>query len=344
MELSYAQFHSLMSRIPEFELSYETVSHNKVSNKYDICLAIPVGKKVCAWFTFYENRNVCYLFDYNREKRISKGKMFDFRYEPGLALGTIVYGTLWEEEGNKPWFIVEDILYYEGISMKVEPFGQRLGFLRQFAEKVIKPTNTTLLFALSMMWKVALDEKMWEFPGYIPGPVQQQIAYPVHHIQYRSGREVAPYLNTTITKKIGAKGQACLVPTFNYLPARMDLSKPQYKMKTIFQVSADVQNDVYHLFAYGRNSETVYFGIAFIPSYKTSVFMNGIFRNIRENRNLDYIEESDEEEDFQDVRENKYVNISKKALIECAFHSKFKKWVPLRLAEPRSKVVHICKL
>lgn len=346
MELSYVQFQSLMTRFPEFELSYETVSHNKVSNKYDICLAIPLGKKVCAWFTFHENRNVCYLFDFNREKKISRGKMFELPYCHDLALGTVVYGTLWEQEDSPPWFVVEDILHYEDISMKVEPMGQRLGFLSQFMQKITgwESNGVPIRFALAVMWKVVLDDKMWEFPGYIPGQVQSQIAYPVHHIQYRSGTNITPYLNTAISKKIGAKGNTVPLPVSNYVPARMDLSKPQYRQKAVFQVCADCQNDIYHLFAYGRNSEPVYYGIACIPSYKSSVFMNGIFRNIRENRNLDYIEESDDEEDFQDMRDNKYVNLSKKALIECAFHQKFRKWVPLRLVEPRSKVVHICKL
>ena len=42
MELSYNQLSHLIKRLPDFELSYETISHNKVSDKYDICLAIPV--------------------------------------------------------------------------------------------------------------------------------------------------------------------------------------------------------------------------------------------------------------------------------------------------------------
>jgi hypothetical protein len=342
MDLSYSQFNSLMCRFPEFELSYETISHNKVSQKYDICLAIPVGKKVCAWFTFHEDKQVCYLFDLNRDKKISKGKMVPVSYDPQLALGTVVYGTLWEEE-CRSWFIVEDILYFKGITMKNTSFGDRLGYLHKLMEKVWIP-GSSILFALSVMWTVRLEEKMWEFPGFIPASIQSNIAYPVHHIQYRSLTEVAPYLNTNINKKMQMKTVTNEIPMISYKPARMDLSKPQYKQKTIFQVRADVQYDIYHLYAYGKNNQPVYYGIAYIPDYKTSVFMNSLFRNIRENRNLDYIEESDDEDDFQDVRENKYVDLDKRNVLECEFHMKFKKWVPVRLVNSQTKVVHIFKL
>ena len=72
--------------------------------------------------------------------------------------------------------------------------------------------------------------------------------------------------------------------------------------------------------------------------------MNGLFRNIRENRNLDYIEESDDEEDFEDTRLDKYVDSEKTLVMECVFHKKFKKWVPVRVAPSGCLVVSIGKL
>lgn len=389
MELSYNQLSHLMKRLPDFELSYETISHNKVSDKYDICLAIPVGRKCYAWFTFYENRHVCYLFDLNREKKISKGKLVVTTFESSLSLGTIVYGTFWSVDAGqceavdvmdssnygeraklltnnlgrqvtlesknssiefgKEWFIVEDILHFQGIAMKNENFGERLGFLRQFMEKSRGEMHTKkhqgLIFALSVMWKVDESPLLGgDDRNDIPINIQTSIAYPIHHIQYRCSYQIMPYLNSNINRKMVSKTTTALPQITTYVPVRMDLSKPQYKLKTIFQVYADVQNDIYHLLAYGKNNQLVYYGISYIPSYKTSVFMNSIFRNIRENKNLDYIEESDDEEDFQDMRENKYVNLEKKVSMECIFHTKFKKWVPLRLVDFRSKIVHIHKL
>jgi hypothetical protein len=84
--------------------------------------------------------------------------------------------------------------------------------------------------------------------------------------------------------------------------------------------------------------------MAYIPNYKTSVMMNSLFRKIRENRNLDYIEESDDEDDFENIAEDKYVNLYKNLLMECEFHPKFKKWIPLKTVHPKSRIVHIMKL
>jgi hypothetical protein len=109
-------------------------------------------------------------------------------------------------------------------------------------------------------------------------------------------------------------------------------------------VIADIQFDIYHLFAYGKSKSLVYYNVAYIPDYKTSIFMNSLFRNIRENKNLDYIEESDDEEDFENVAEDKYVDVNKTMLIECMFHPKFKKWVPKRVMPPNSMVIHISKI
>jgi hypothetical protein len=72
--------------------------------------------------------------------------------------------------------------------------------------------------------------------------------------------------------------------------------------------------------------------------------MNGLFRNIRENKNLDYIEESDDEDDFQNTNVDKYVNLEKKINMECMFHPKFKRWVPVRVVDKSERVIHIQKL
>ena len=63
--------------------------------------------------------------------------------------------------------------------------------------------------------------------------------------------------------------------------------------------------------------------------------MNNIFRNIRENKDLDYLEESDDDEDFQNINEDKFVNLNKSANILCEYNYRFKKWVPLKTTKER---------
>ena len=127
---------------------------------------------------------------------------------------------------------------------------------------------------------------------------------------------------------------------------RFDYSKPVYRKTAFFYVRADTMFDVYFLGAMNIQEKTiVYCQNALVQNYKTSVFLNGIFRNIRENANIDAIEESDDEDDFEDVRENKYVDLEKEVVMECAFHYKFKKWMPFRLAaNMREKVIPIFSL
>jgi hypothetical protein len=349
MELSQAQTSHLMKRFPEFELSYETISHKNVSSKYDICMAIPTGKKCFAWFTFHQDKDVCYLLDLNRERKITKATVIPCQFDRSLSLGTIVYGTFFLEESGNQWFIIEDIFYFKGIPLKRSCFLERLGFFAAMLELIQQQfrSQKDVVFMLVNLWTVELTDTLTEYPTTIPSDVSSEVYYPIHHIQYRSCQDIMPYLNVTINKKIGI--QENKKPGLHLSPLllseyNMDVTKPQYKYPTVFQVMADLQFDIYHLFAYGKSNQKVYYDCAYIPNYKTSVFMNSHFRTIRENKSLDAIEESDDEEDFQNVNPDKYVDLEKVLLFECIFHQKFKRWTPMRLVSPKEKVVHIGKL
>ena len=65
--------------------------------------------------------------------------------------------------------------------------------------------------------------------------------------------------------------------------------------------------------------------------------MNTYFRNIRENQNLDYIEESETEDDFEDTDVSKYVNLDKSGLFLCKYNDRFKKWTPRFLMNKSQK-------
>jgi hypothetical protein len=79
--------------------------------------------------------------------------------------------------------------------------------------------------------------------------------------------------------------------------------------------------------------------IAHIPNYKTSVMMNSIFRNIKENRNLDALEESDDEDEISDPNNSNnpnnpdkcssLVDLNKCVKMEFSFNARFKRWHPI---------------
>jgi hypothetical protein len=96
--------------------------------------------------------------------------------------------------------------------------------------------------------------------------------------------------------------------------------------ESVLIVKPDIQNDIYHLYEGDK-----YHSVALIPDYKTSVMMNKLFRNIKENANLDALEESDNEDEFEDERDDRFVFLDKSYKMVCAYNYKFKKWAPVRL-------------
>jgi len=264
-----------------------------------------------------------------------------------------LYGTLVRENVPSPVFVLEDAYVYKGIPLKCLPFGHKLGMIRTMFDTDYLPDLAAkpdrLAVRMPFMWMYSDGQS----PSIIPERIAKQIPYSVHHIQYRDLDEIRPYLNVPVGLKDPALADsapsvvaASESHVSTYVP---DFRKPQYKYPTVFRVMADVQYDIYHLYACGPSSnpqgrQFVYLDVAYVPNYAKSVFLNGLFRNIRENRNLDYIEESDDETDFEDTREDKYVDLTKEIWMECVFHPKFRRWVPVRVVDRREKVVHIHKL
>jgi hypothetical protein len=85
----------------------------------------------------------------------------------------------------------------------------------------------------------------------------------------------------------------------------------------------------------------VQIGVAGIPSLRLSALLNRLFRNIRENDNIDYVEESEDENDFEEAV---YTFKDRVLLMECTFDAKTKKWVPGRAVSPRTRLTPIYNL
>ncbi len=372
-ELNPVQFQYLIKRLPKFELSYETIAHKKVFPAYNACLSIPNGKKFIAWFSFDRAKDVCYLMELNKEKFVSKATVVDTLFHNSLSKGTVIYGTVIPfdkspENGEesilqnqgKRFFVIEDMFFYKGIPLKNAIFGEKLGYIEDFVKNQIVQkfhSKSSLVFTLPVLWGINETDPTEESVFAEYEKQKEKIGYNVHHLQLRKLTEIAPYMNLPLVNVLARLNKSAPIiqssieidkterisklQLSNYIH---DFRKHQYKFPTVFQVSADIQYDVYHLFACGKEKAMVYYGVSYIPNLKTSIFMNSLFRNIRENKNLDYIEESDDEADFENIAEDKYVDLNKTINIECVFHQKFKKWIPLRVVGPHEKIVHISKL
>ena len=129
--------------------------------------------------------------------------------------------------------------------------------------------------------------------------------------------------------------------TSTAMPPQVPASKrvfvpPQDEMLTNIQmtfiVRPNIQNDIYELFVMSdhfHNREPIFHNFALIPSFKTSVMMNRLFRNITENERLDTMEESEDECDFENTELDKDVTLTKEYKMICRFNKRFCKWVPI---------------
>jgi hypothetical protein len=327
------------TRFPKLELSYETVAHKKVSSNYDICISIPNGKKHFMWFTFNEDTDACYLLDINKDQKVTKiVNVGTNNFDHKLAYGTILYGSLCEIN-EKQVFIIEDMYYFCGLLVKHFTFGEKLTYYKTLMTMNTK-TQMSVKIALPYMCMVAGDNALLEsLPFY--ESMTAKTAYTTHHVQFRSSKTIAPYLNHVYKKRCIEKVETDDDAAAALLFPRNDLDHyAQMNLKAaVFKVTADVQNDVYHLFAFDG-----YTNIAYIGSRESSVYMNKLFRNIRENTNVDYGEESEDEDIFQNTSLDKYVDLKKEYKMHCVYNAKFKKWVPVHVVDDKSRLVSVKEL
>lgn len=315
----------ILANFPKFELSYETMAHNKVHDS-DIILAIPEGSKMIAWFTEYNDEHVCFLFelDPNSKNIIDKNiqiAITSFNDPLVYGQGTILHGTMFKYN-DVSCFTIEDIYYYKGRDLTTMNYLTKLQTIQNCLQKDLSPvalTNKYTIFGLPIMntnFNLLLNEITL-------------LPYKISTIQYR-------YL--TSKKVLFVK---------YYKPKttqKYDSSSSSVKCdKAIFRVSPQIQTDIYNLFVY-KDGQEEFYDIAFIPDYVTSVLMNKLFRNIKENSNLDALEESDDEKEFENEKEDKYVFLDRSFKMNCQYNYKFKKWVPLSLAAKDSRIITTNKL
>ena len=297
---------NVLNHFPKFELSYEIMTHKKVHNA-DILLAIPEGIKYYSWFTNYNGESVCFLLELNNKNAITNIKQINVSFDESLSLGTIFYGTCFKYNSVN-CFCIEDVYYYKGKNNIYVSYLKKLELLRIVLKDELSQTilnNTFTIFGLPLI-HTDLNQLLKEI---------QLLPYKVSKIKHRFFEK--QYLKKIMTMNYFKPG--------NKSEDRNN-DKKQIK-KAIFNITADIEPDIYNLFS----EKDEYVDVAFIPDYKTSVMMNKLFRNIKENDNLDALEESDDEEEFEDDRKDKYVYLDKTYKMNCEYNHKFKKWVPVSL-------------
>ena len=289
---------NILKQFPKIELCYDKINHNKVSTDY--CIAIPQGRKCFAWFTCFKNKYVCILLEQGFQNKTTDIRIYNCCFKNELAFGTILYGTFLDHR----FFYIEDIYHYKNSSVQTMNNHKKMTLLKTIFETEIKRVSylkNDIIFGLPII-KSNYDDL---YNSII------QLPYKVHAVQFRN-------MNNTFR---------CTYPMKNETITRAN-----------FVVKASLQNDIYELYYTVTKRGLMRYGTARIPNYSTSVMMNKLFRTIKENDNLDRLEESDDEDEFENVDLDKYVDLNKRVIMDCIYDSKFKKWTPIKVSANKTVV------
>ena len=335
--MAATQHTSILADFPKIKLSYETVMHKKVFDA-NVVLAIPVGKKCFAWFTTKNDKNVCYILEIGAEKQIEKYHLVTCCFHESLSVGTILYGTLFFHEKRR-FFTIEDVIYYKGKNIQSSLYLEKLRlfeamFTTDLGQNSYSPSFIT--FGLPMMSnntdallaQIDRTQRIMYFQyRYFNKPMICRVKSYIVMQANDAMPPPPPQLDIPVVNK-PATQTPTYIPTPRPQPRTNNKQYPVYER--VFSIKPDLQNDIYHL-SDPVNKSLV--GTAYIPDYKTSVLMNQLFRNIKENANLDSLEESDSEDEFENDRVDKFVYLDREYIMTCAYNHKFKKWVPLRVVD-----------
>jgi hypothetical protein len=301
---------SVMEKFPNVELSYEKNLYKKVQHNSDIYLTIPKGRKYFAWLTNYKSSPTCLLLELNKHRNsINSIQIAHSSFNKLLTIGsgTIFYGTLFSLKQSS-FFNIENIFYFKGKDIS---HLNQLNKINTISYILKNHINNVLYTSQNVVFGLPIIEtnhnKLLN--------IIQSLSYDIYCIQHRSLTNNYPFKNEIIIieKKIYA----------NLL------------------VKPELQNDIYEVFSQGTD-DLISQGLMYIPDYKTSVFMNKLFRTIKENDNLDALEESDDEDEFENISPDKFVDMDITYVMNCLYSNKFKYWMPLDITKsPITKVSQI---
>ena len=295
MKLTENNQKEILSNFPLIVPSYQNIPNKKAHSIY---MAIPMGKKCYLWFTYYHDKPICLILileNKNKECITSIHNILCCFNEELCLENGTILYGTHSIINKLNNFIVEDIYLYKGKSVIKQNLIIRLNFIVEIFENYL---NSKIFNREQFIFSLPLLNKNYYL---LKKSIESNCIYKVFNI-----------LQKTIYG--------------NYIQEIKYINK-----KVVLNVLADNQEDIYNL--YTNNNDFI--GFACINDYKTSVMMNKIFRNIKENDRLDSLEESDDEEEFENINLDKYIVKKNFVKMECIFNTKFKKWIPIKISKER---------
>ena len=343
----------VLKQFPKIKFSYESKPYKKVSqnnklqcnandsnsdsdsnNNKEIYFIIPKGKKYFAWF----KNNECFFLELDAQRKIVTITKKNVSH--AFPNNTILYGThfyIRKIKNNREncdttyYFTIENIHYYNGLHLDTISVFEKLKKINDFFKQ---QSN-------SQKQHNAVEIGLPHISSSLKGASDIKPFYSAFCIQKRDCSNISNeyenvfYFNSVNTQLYAPLPEPSLAPApaIAFTAANKVNNNGNNGKYKLFMVKADIQNDIYHLSNpdanANANTNVDNELIASIPDYKTSVMMNSLFRNIKENKSLDALEESDDEDEFENVNLDKFVDLSKKIKMKCIYNYKFKKWTPI---------------
>jgi hypothetical protein len=271
-------------------------------------------------------------------------RIYDACMDSSLAYGTVFGGVIFRLT-DKTCFSIHTIYWYKGNPIPSLTLSGHVRLCENiFAEREIRQVAYTkqnsVVFGLPVLCDTDQDADS----------IAQGLPYQVYAIQYRYNTHTRVFQRISQqSDNYESRSKGCVLPmtpapahapapAVNTIATQIQYFPPMDEMLTNIQatfiVRPNIQNDIYELFvmpATSRARVPVFHNFAHIPSYKTSVMMNRLFRNIAENQRLDALEESEDEAEFENTEPDKYVSLHNEYMMVCRFHKRFCRWVPFQV-------------
>jgi hypothetical protein len=283
---------SLPDNFPHIQMCFEKAVQNTF-HKNDIFMAIPVGIPSFLWCTsdLATNTAVCVVISNNQY-------LFHFDIPLLVAFiegqGTILSATNFVCSQTN-FFAVDNIYYYCGTNVTKNTWGHKLYMLKDVFVSGLFNNHDNIMVGLPY------------------------ISYSKKHFQ--SSLKTCPY---EIEKYVYRNFHQSNISFYSACEKEKEKEKTTMKR---FRIKASPLYDIYHLYEmddiHCRHKDPMTLNI---PNYKTSVKMNTLFRNIKENTNLDLLEESDDEEEFQGINNSAFTDVDKVVEMECYYDEGKNKW------------------
>ena len=300
---------TILYRLPNIKKTTSNIYYNNkniftnTDNKYIIIK--PYGKIAYIWFTYYEKQLLSILIILNNNDFYDKNNTFynlELNFDIKLSYNNVlIEGTLLKENNL---FVINRILNYNIFNDKINSkLGYNLCYKLELFHNLINIFSKYTTNNFKILLPFICNNTDYFFKNYY------KLNYKIFGLDFYDDNS---YLGN------------------NRLLNFNDFNKKKF---ATFLIKPHLEQDIYLMYVLNNNKEEFY-SYAYINSYKTSIFMNSIFRNIKENVNLDYLEESDSDEEFEDISIDKYLKKKNNEIysekIYCEYNNYLKVWIPIK--------------